>query len=37
MNTIHPLKYTILISLAATLGGFLFGYDSDAINGTVDG
>lgn len=29
--------YTILISCVATLGGFLFGFDSGVINGTVDG
>ncbi|WP_255516503.1 sugar porter family MFS transporter, partial [Luteimonas suaedae] len=27
----------VLISLVATLGGFLFGFDSGVINGTVDG
>jgi MFS transporter, SP family, sugar:H+ symporter len=27
----------IMISLVATLGGFLFGFDSGVINGTVDG
>ncbi|WP_424680817.1 sugar porter family MFS transporter [Frateuria sp. YIM B11624] len=27
----------ILISLVATIGGFLFGFDSGVINGTVDG
>ena len=29
--------YVILISMVATLGGFLFGFDSGVINGTVDG
>lgn len=29
--------YIILISCIATLGGFLFGFDSGVINGTVDG
>lgn len=31
------IKYIIGISLVATLGGFLFGFDSGVINGTVDG
>ena len=30
-------RFIILISLVATLGGFLFGFDSGVINGTVDG
>ena len=30
-------KFIILISLVATIGGFLFGFDSGVINGTVDG
>ncbi|MEO9477059.1 MAG: hypothetical protein ABJG41_16055 [Cyclobacteriaceae bacterium] len=29
--------YIILITLVATLGGFLFGFDSGVINGTVKG
>jgi sugar porter (SP) family MFS transporter len=29
--------YIVLTSLVATLGGFLFGFDSGVINGTVDG
>ena len=27
----------VAISCVATIGGFLFGFDSDVINGTVDG
>ena len=37
----HPDKgntaFIILISCIATIGGFLFGFDSGVINGTVDG
>jgi SP family sugar:H+ symporter-like MFS transporter len=29
--------FVILISCVATIGGFLFGFDSGVINGTVDG
>lgn len=35
-NNNHTL-YTIVISCVATIGGFLFGFDSGVINGTVDG
>jgi SP family sugar:H+ symporter-like MFS transporter len=31
------LRFAILITFVATLGGFLFGYDSGVINGTVKG
>lgn len=30
-------SYVVLISVVATIGGFLFGFDSGVINGTVDG
>lgn len=40
-NTVPAPKknsnYAVLISLVATIGGFLFGFDSGVINGTVDG
>jgi SP family sugar:H+ symporter-like MFS transporter len=29
--------FIVLISCIATIGGFLFGFDSGVINGTVDG
>ena len=31
------MGFVILISMVATIGGFLFGFDSGVINGTVDG
>lgn len=31
------MLYIILVSCVATIGGFLFGFDSGVINGTVDG
>ncbi len=31
------MGFVILISVIATIGGFLFGFDSGVINGTVDG
>ncbi len=31
------MQFVILISLVATIGGFLFGFDSGVINGTVEG
>lgn len=31
------MGFVVLISVVATIGGFLFGYDSGVINGTVDG
>ena len=40
MNTSSPqenMLFIILISCVATIGGFLFGFDSGVINGTVDG
>jgi len=33
----HQTGFVILITLVATIGGFLFGFDSGVINGTVDG
>jgi MFS transporter, SP family, sugar:H+ symporter len=37
MKNKENMGYTILITIVATIGGFLFGYDSGVINGTVDG
>lgn len=37
MNKQTNLGRIILISIVATIGGFLFGFDSGVINGTVDG
>jgi SP family sugar:H+ symporter-like MFS transporter len=37
MSQQSHLSKTIFISLVATIGGFLFGFDSGVINGTVDG
>lgn len=31
------ITFIILVSIVATIGGFLFGFDSGVINGTVDG
>lgn len=40
-DRVRPIEagsgFIILISVIATLGGFLFGFDSGVINGTVDG
>jgi len=33
----HNIGQIILISVIATIGGFLFGFDSGVINGTIDG
>lgn len=33
----HNTGYVLSIAIVATIGGFLFGYDSGVINGTVDG
>ena len=36
-TTQGSLSYLLLISCVATIGGFLFGFDSGVINGTIDG
>ncbi|WP_237066818.1 sugar porter family MFS transporter [Microbulbifer guangxiensis] len=36
-ETDHPRLLVVLICSIATIGGFLFGFDSGVINGTVDG
>src|SRR6516162_596728 len=36
-NSTEDTRFIILISCVATIGGFLFGFDSGVINGTVDG
>ena len=33
----HNFAFIVLITIVATIGGFLFGFDSGVINGTVDG
>ena len=35
MNSKANLKYVSFLSLAAALGGFLFGYDAAVISGTI--
>ncbi len=35
-NTVNT-RFILLITIVATLGGFLFGFDSAVVNGTVDG
>src|SRR5215831_4251914 len=36
-NSTEDTRFIILISCVATIGGFLFGFDSGVINGTVEG
>lgn len=33
----NSTRFVVLVSMVATLEGFLFGYDSGVINGTVEG
>ncbi len=33
----HKMGFVVLISIVATIGGFLFGFDSGVINGTTEG
>jgi hypothetical protein len=33
----HNFAFIVIITIVATIGGFLFGFDSGVINGTVDG
>ena len=37
MRNRESLRFVLLIVAVATIGGFMFGYDSGAINGTQDG
>ena len=37
MQPTNNNKFILLITLVATIGGFLFGFDSGVINGTVEG
>ena len=37
MKETSNMGFVILISIVATIGGFLFGFDSGVINGTVEG
>ncbi len=37
MSESHKLGFTLFISMIATIGGFLFGFDSGVINGTISG
>ena len=32
----NQIKYVVWLSLVASIGGFLFGYDTAVISGTVD-